>query len=432
MYKPIRFRLTLLSGITITILFLIMSLGYLYITENNMINTKSVSTINDMSTLSTILQPDSNVSFSLLSKIEMQGNYLISIYENDKPTLYQTISMTKENEELRNQAYEYYQKEEPNLEKRFLTNENKLVYFEMPGNNHYEFFVITFNSDPNIKILMLACMDNLYNEIRNQRLVLLPLTIIILCILWIFLWFFNGKILYPIEVNRKEQVAFFASASHELRTPLAVIFSCVEGMEDLLLSKKRDERSYSDLENYANISKRESKRMAKLLEDMLTISTNESNGFKITKTDVELDTITLTTYEAFEVMAAKKKIRLSVELPDDIIPTCQCDEGRITQVLAILVNNAISYTPENGTVKLALSYEKNQFHFSISDSGMGISDDEKEHIFKKFYRSEKARSEKGHFGLGLAIASDIVKAHHGKIYITDGNPCGAVFHVILY
>lgn len=94
------------------------------------------------------------------------------------------------------------------------------------------------------------------------------------------------------------------------------------------------------------------------------------------------------------------------------------------QVVTVLLHNAISYTPENGRITASLAYTQRHFEFKISDTGVGISDEDKPHIFDRFYRNEKARSDKNHFGLGLSIAYEIVAAHSGSIFVADNNADG--------
>lgn len=146
---------------------------------------------------------------------------------------------------------------------------------------------------------------------------------------------------------------------------------------------------------------------------------------------MEADTLLLETYEAFEPLAAKKQIRLNVQLPEELLPPCVCDPERIRQVLAILLHNAISYTPEHGTIHLALSFEKQRFCFQVSDNGIGIPDGEKSRIFERFYRADQSRSQKDHFGLGLSIAQEIVSAHQGQIMVKDTPGGGSTFLVFL-
>ena len=96
-----------------------------------------------------------------------------------------------------------------------------------------------------------------------------------------------------------------------------------------------------------------------------------------------------------------------------------------------MANNAISYTPEGGHIYVSLAWKKGKFLISVADTGAGIPDSEKDKVFDRFYRSEKSRSQKGHFGLGLAIAYEITKAHNGSIYVSDTPNGGATFTVIL-
>ncbi|MDE7185007.1 MAG: ATP-binding protein, partial [Lachnospiraceae bacterium] len=122
---------------------------------------------------------------------------------------------------------------------------------------------------------------------------------------------------------------------------------------------------------------------------------------------------------------------IKVSLPEDPLPDCMCDSERIIQVLTIFLHNAVSYTPEGGKICLSTDYLNKHFEIKISDTGVGISDEEKSKIFDRFYRSEKARSDKNHFGLGLAIAYDIITAHHGNIRVTDTPGGGTTFVIVL-
>ena len=170
---------------------------------------------------------------------------------------------------------------------------------------------------------------------------------------------------------------------------------------------------------------------------MLTLLSCDTGHLDIRPADTQLDTLVLNACEAFENMAAARHIRITASLPEDILPDCMCDSERITQVLTIFLHNAISYTPEGGAIRLSVAYinsfykSNRHFEIRISDTGVGISDEEKARIFDRFYRSEKARSDKNHFGLGLAIAYDIITAHHGTIAVTDTPGGGTTFLITL-
>ena len=99
------------------------------------------------------------------------------------------------------------------------------------------------------------------------------------------------------------------------------------------------------------------------------------------------------------------------------------------QVLFILTQNAISYTPEGGQIRLSVSSEKGTCIFIVEDNGIGISDANKPHVFERFYRADNARTKKEHFGLGLCIAKEIIDAHHGSITVNYTPGGGSIFMV---
>ena len=217
---------------------------------------------------------------------------------------------------------------------------------------------------------------------------------------------------------------FIAAASHELRTPLSVILASNE----CCLSASAEEQK-----GFFQTIRNEGKRMNSLIDDMLTLTRLGANRFLIEQKPAQLDTLCLNAYEAFEPLCENKNLTLLLILPEETLPRYQCDASRIAQVLSILLHNALSYTPENGQITLELVWQKESgsFEISVTDTGIGISDADKKHIFERFYRAEKSRSAKGHFGLGLSIAYEIVTAHHGKISVSDNPEGGSVFTVRL-
>lgn len=430
MFRKIQIRLTMLSGGITTLILIIMTLGYLYISEKNLMENKLLSYENDIYTIASNLEQQNVLTHTWLSKLEANGKYYVSVLDNQVPFLFNSMKNQQSHETLLDHAWLFYREQ-----KEFLpinTISYRIHYsdffFEDNLKNEYLCYVVTLSEQNScLEMLIIAPLEALNNQILHQRLVFLGIIIVSDLILWLFSWFFTGKLLYPIEKSRKKQNQFVASASHELRTPLAVILSCTESMQD----KASCLASVSPIVQELATVKGEALRMSKLLEDMLTLSSSDTNHFSICKKPVELDTLLLDVYEAFESMAKSKNQKLKITLPDYVLPTCACDQERIYQVLAILLHNAISYTPEGGLIRLKLEIIKEQFSISVSDTGVGIPDSEKEKIFDRFYRSEKARSEKGHFGLGLAIAYEIIKAHHGSIAVSDTPEGGAMFTILL-
>lgn len=152
--------------------------------------------------------------------------------------------------------------------------------------------------------------------------------------------------------NQKKQAQFVSSASHELRTPLAVILSSAECCQEADPEKKS---------GFLNTIINEGMRMRALIDDMLTLSSSDNHKFSIEPAPTEMDTLIMNAYEAFDPLAKEKHLSLSVELPEISLPLCNCDKNRISQVVSILLHNAISYTPESGSVKLSLDYRREHF-----------------------------------------------------------------------
>ncbi|MFR9191093.1 MAG: sensor histidine kinase [Anaerotruncus massiliensis (ex Togo et al. 2019)] len=149
------------------------------------------------------------------------------------------------------------------------------------------------------------------------------------------------------------------------------------------------------------------------------------------KEETDLETLLLDAAEWFEPAAAEKQIRISVSLPEETLPRCRCDQQRIRQVLSILVDNAVSYAGEGGRVVLSAGWKRGWFSIRVADNGPGIPDAEKARVFDRFYRADKARSGREHYGLGLSIAREIAALHRGRLTAGDTPGGGATFTLSL-
>lgn len=419
MLKQVHLRLTLLSGGITTLILVIMTLGYLYISEKNLLENRLFSYQNDIFTTASSLEQQTVISHTWLSSLEGDGNYYVSLMDNNTPFLFNSRGHSEEREGLLKNAWHYYREHEDSLTQNTISYRSHYTSFLLADREAACCFVISVEKgDSMLEMLLAVPLKGIQRQFFQQRLIFLGIILLALAAIWIFAWFFTGKLLLPVAESRRKQNEFVAAASHELRTPLAVILCCTESDAD----KNPDRLS---------IIKSEALQMSSLLEDMLTLSSCDSNQFVIQKAPVELDTLLLDSYEAFEIMAQTKNIKMHIQLPEGALPRCNCDKARIRQVLSILLHNAISYTPDNGQIFLSLEFDSSCFTMVVSDTGVGIPDTEKEWIFDRFYRSEKSRSAKGHFGLGLSIAYEIVTAHGGTIKVCDAAGGGAAFRVAL-
>ena len=171
--------------------------------------------------------------------------------------------------------------------------------------------------------------------------------------------------------------------------------------------------------------------MSHLITDMLTLANSDARSLQLHFQPEQLDEILLDTYEKYEALAKKQKISLSLQLPQELLPDCSCDRERMEQVLTILMDNALSYVPEGGRITLALEQKNTSLEIRVIDNGPGIPREEQEKIFERFYRREASRTSRHHYGLGLCIAREILRCHHGSIHAEDTSGGGATFVVQL-
>ncbi len=222
-----------------------------------------------------------------------------------------------------------------------------------------------------------------------------------------------------LEKTFKAQKHFIADASHELRTPLTVI----RGNLDLL---KRN-ISQEDREESLKVIDSESKRMAIIASDLLLLAEVEA-GQVIKKEKVSLKGIIFA-----ELERTRLNVRTLTVLPGRLEDLAvQGDTYKLSQVLANLVDNAIKYTPDGGTITISLFQEGNWARLEVSDTGIGIAPENIPQLFDRFYRVDKGRSrEGGGTGLGLAIVKGITEQHGGKVTVTSEIGRGSTFTVWL-
>ena len=435
MFQKVHLQLAAMCAGTIAAVLIIMSLCYLYLSEKNLYENQYHSFQNDISTIATSLEQQTVISMEWLSKMESRGNYTFYVLDNGIPFLYNRLngySDIPNDLTLLDECLAAYQssQEYSMIEMELQTNGlyNACLHTEFPfdpngGKHEYYASVIELvREDSTLQVLILSPLAFLKEQIQGQRIRFFLINLTACLLLSLFSFFFTGRLLAPIIESRQKQTAFVAAASHELRTPLAVILSAAECCRDATSERQT---------GFLDTIRQEGAILTSLVNDMLTLSASDTQRLPFHPAPVELDTLLINTYEAFEPLAADKKLTLTISLPEEALPLCNADAERLSQLLSILLSNAISYTPESGSIDLSLAYQKNHFCFTVADTGIGIPPEDQTKIFDRFYRAEKSRSAKGHFGLGLSIALEIVKLHHGTIRV-DGRPGGgSIFTVTL-
>jgi two-component system sensor histidine kinase VicK len=223
-----------------------------------------------------------------------------------------------------------------------------------------------------------------------------------------------------LESMRQDLVA---TVSHELRTPLAAIYGAA-------LTLRRD-----DIELEAELHDKlleviveESSRLADIVNDLLIASQLDSG-----KLHANIEGCDPREIAELEVEAARthlpENVELQLEAPKGL-PTVAADSGQLRQVLSNLIDNAIKYSPDGGTVTVALQPDDNHVRFSVSDMGLGIPPAEQRRIFEKFYRLDPDMSRGiGGTGLGLYICRELVRRVDGRIWVESDGGSGSTFHV---
>ena len=206
---------------------------------------------------------------------------------------------------------------------------------------------------------------------------------------------------------RKE---FVANVSHEMRTPLTTIKSYTE----TLMYGAIDEKDIAM--DFLSIINTEADRMSFLVRDLLQLSRFDNKQVKFKFTKVYINELISENVRQNKIHAENKHQNLILELYPDDYAYVVADRDRVNQVINNITTNAIKYSPENATVKIYVTEDKNYYKINVSDTGMGISKEDLPRIFERFYRVDKARSRAmGGTGLGLAIAKEIMEGHDGKL-----------------
>jgi two-component system phosphate regulon sensor histidine kinase PhoR len=225
------------------------------------------------------------------------------------------------------------------------------------------------------------------------------------------------------DLKRLERVRqdFVANVSHELRTPLTAIKGYVEALREGGLQEP------AQAEQFLRVIQRHSERMDKIVSDLLLLSEMESADRVLQRETVHLPELIRTAVETLRPLAEAKKQNLRVE-PLEGLPTLRADSQKLHQVMINLLNNAISYTPEGGSITVDAGQVPEGVEVSVSDNGIGIPPDDLPRIFERFYRVDKGRSrELGGTGLGLSIVKHIVEAHGGHMRVESEPGKGSHF-----
>lgn len=228
------------------------------------------------------------------------------------------------------------------------------------------------------------------------------------------------RALRPIRNAWQKQLEFVANASHELRTPLSVIQSNLG-----IVLEHTDQTVVENLEWLNNVHS-ESRRLNRMVEDLLTLARSDSEQMPIRRNSVRIADVVSRVGELFEFVADSKHVTLDVQASGSAV--VEGDEDRLQQLLIILLDNAVKYTPAGGHVRVSTDQQRGHAIVTVADTGIGIAEKDIPHVFERFYRADMSRTryagETLGVGLGLSIAKWIVEAHQGRISISSKEGVG--------
>ena len=227
-----------------------------------------------------------------------------------------------------------------------------------------------------------------------------------------------------LELDQMENMRqeFISNVSHEIQSPLTSIRGFAQALEN-------DQLTLEERHHYLGIIENESTRLSRITEDLLKLASLESEQLKFEPKSYRLDKQIRSVILACEPQWRDKAISMEISLEELEI---SADEDLLSQVWINLIHNSIKFTPQAGSIKVTLRQNGQKAEFSVSDTGVGISEEDQERIFERFYKADRSRTRSiGGSGLGLSIVKKIIDLHKGLIEVESKVGTGTTFIVSL-
>ncbi|UKS28536.1 HAMP domain-containing histidine kinase [Paenibacillus sp. HWE-109] len=308
-------------------------------------------------------------------------------------------------------------------DKKFSVSQGKQIHLMIAARSIY---------DGNQRIgMMYIGKDTTYywNELYWMLTIFIGLAVLFFVIALLVGHFMSKRAMVPIIQSYTQQREFVADASHELRTPLSILNSSIDVLE------LEERENISDFSQSVLLDmKDEVKRMTTLVNDLLTLARSDSGTPSLLYETFDFIPIIDQLARTIQPLAASRQIKLNLRTSDTL--WISGDKERLKQLLYILLDNAIKYTPDQGDVDLTLSMDVNEGRrdllIHVKDTGIGIKPEEQKKIFDRFYRVDKNRTKQiVGTGIGLAIAKWIVDEHRGTIKLSSTPGEGSTFTIMI-
>ena len=264
--------------------------------------------------------------------------------------------------------------------------------------------------------------EQVHETVERLLLVLIPIGGGALALAAIGGLFVSRRAMRPVQDSFERQRAFVADASHELKTPLTLIRADAEVLA-------RGHMGEGDRELVEDLLD-ETDRMSGVLSDLLLLARLDAGKLAVAQEAFDLTSVLDDAVERFSARAVARGLHFKVEGSEGL--TALGDAARTEQILAVILDNALRYTPAGGAISVSVAPANGEAMVVVRDEGPGIAPDHLPHIFDRFYRAEEARTrEGGGAGLGLAIARDLARAQNGDLTAGNAEGGGAIFRLVL-
>nr|WP_302134788.1 HAMP domain-containing sensor histidine kinase [uncultured Schaedlerella sp.] len=443
---------TLSTGLILSV---ILAAAFLFFLSSQDSRRKSIFQ-DQLFTLMSRLQTDSVFSDSYLAQLEQKHQLAIYIEENDSPFFFPGSYVTRtKREKLFERAEDLAAKEGIFPHSHPISSnllQSSLLEIRGDARDIYLGNVLVIQTAGGYKKLILL-QDISGNRALVMRTLLFYILIGCIGILLLFLtgrWFVRRS-LKPLEETYQKQQDFVAAASHELRSPLAVIRSTADAVAD----------APEEQERLLEVIRKECQRGSSLVKNLLLLAAADQKQWAVRKEYFEIDEMLLNLLEVYEPLCVSRNGKLLLELPEEPIPKVLADPELCRQIFTILLDNAVAYglgtepgkdckagqmigtlserddhcaqgSENTGRIVLRAEYKRPFVMVYVIDHGPGIPDEEKKLIFDRFYRQDKSRNQKEHFGLGLAIAVRLAEIQGIGLDVEDTKGGGSTFRVSHY
>lgn len=425
--KRLRVRLTLLCTALTGAVLVVMALTALTLAEGQLRVSADATFQSNINAVVAKLQTDRVVSTTWLAQTEAADRLILSISDAGAPLRFSgSWTPATDRSELIVRAAELGRAQgvDPATPPLSVIGTTATPAFQVEGDHGDRYLaavVLIPVTSSWQSLVLLRDQSSADAQVLTLRWAFAALVVLGVAALFRLCWVFAGRAIRPIQDSQRRQAEFIAAASHELRSPLAVIRTSASA---LAVAPDQSKRLCANIET-------ECARMARLVDDLLSLARSDAGSWSIRRERVDPDTLLLETADGFYPLARQKGLTLQLEVPDDPLPPVTGDPERLRQILTVLLDNAMSYTPPGGRVTLSGRRWGNRLALSVSDTGPGIPREDLPRIFDRLYRADCARGDKGHFGLGLSIAAELSRLHGGTLEVSETGPEGTAFTLTL-